>query len=231
MAIGFREPKGPFAVRLLAAAATALLLFASTASAQIVGKGPVSQYAVTPEKIDQRLEASAEDTRKISAKGAARTALIDFAWPQDREEYLALGKYVVVLINAVSQEADELPLKRVYIESNGREITLERIGSIRHDVPKTSPVYAMLGRYREDAFYLAPAGAMMRKGTVMVDFAVRRSGFRLYDLPGAPPAFVKADRKPMPAADAKPDPAALKAIIEREYTGFTLPPIVKADAR
>ena len=212
-------------------AATALLLFASSASAQIVGKGPVSRSAVTPDKIDQRLEASAEDTRKISAKGAARTALIDFAWPQDKAEYLALGKYVVVLINAVSQEADELPLKRVYVESQGREITLEKIGSIRREVPKASPVYAMLGRYREDAFYLAPAGTMMRKGTVMVDFAVRRSGFRLYELPGTPPAFVKADRKPMPGADAKPDPAALKAILEREYTGFTLPPMVKAEVR
>ena len=218
-------------MRLLAAAATALLLLALPATAQIMGKGPVSRHAVTPEAIDQRLEESAEDTRKISEKGAARTALIDFAWPHDRQEYLALGKYVVVLINAVSQEADELPLKRVYVESQGREITLEKIGSIRRDVPKTSPVYAMLGRYREDAFYLAPAGAMMRKGTVMVDFAVRRSGFRLYQLPGSPPAFVKADRKPMPAANTKPDPAALKAIIEREYTGFRLPEMVKAEAR
>jgi hypothetical protein len=219
------------AVRLLAAAATALLLVASSASAQIMGKGPVSQHAVTPEKVDQRLEESAEDTRRISAKGAARTALIDFAWPRDKEEYLALGKYVVVLINAVSQEADELPLKRVYVESNGREITLEKIGSIRREVPKASPVHAMLGRYREDAFYLAPAGVMMRKGTVMVDFAVRRSGFRLYQLPGSPPAFIKADRKPMPGANTMPDPAALKTIIEREYTGFKLPEMVKADAR
>lgn len=217
-------------MRLLAAAATALLLLASPVSAQVLGKGPVSQHAVTPETIDQRLQDSAESTRKMSASGAARTALIDFAWPQDNAEYLALGKYVVVLINAVSQEADELPLKRVYVESNGREITLEKIGSIRREVPKASPVYAMLGRYREDAFYLAPAGVMMRKGTVMVDFAVRRSGFRLYELPGTPPAFVKADRKPMPAAEAKPDAAALKAIIEREYTGFSLPPMVKAEA-
>lgn len=216
-------------MRLLAAAATALLLLASPASAQIIGKGPVSHHAVTPKEIEQRLEENAENTRKISARGAARTALIDFVWPQDKQEYLALGKYVVVLINAVSQEADELPLKRVYVESNGREITLEKIGSIRSDVPKTSPVYSMLGSYREDAFYLAPAGAMMRNGAVMVDFAVRRSGFRLYELPGNPPPFVRADRKPMPAAHMKPDPAALKAIIAREYTGFTLPPMLKAE--
>lgn len=221
------ESEGNSSVRLLAVAATALLVLASPVFAQVLDKKPASKNPITPETIEQRLQDSAESTRKMSARGAARSALIDFAWPQDKAEYLALGKYVVVLVNAVSQEADELPLKRVYVESNGREITLEKIGSIRRDVPKSSPVYAMLGRYREDAFYLAPAGTMMRNGTVMVDFAVRRSGFRLYELPGTPPAFVKADRKPMPASGATPDAAALKRIVEREYSGFTLPAIAR----
>jgi hypothetical protein len=30
---------------------------------------------------------------------------------------------------------------------------------------------------------------------------------------------------------ARPDDAALNALIAREYTGFTLPPMVKAEAR
>jgi hypothetical protein len=231
MGHSLQQFEGTLAVRLLATAATALLVLASPASAQVRSKGAVSQRAVTPEAIEQRLQDSAESTRKMSASGAARSALIDFAWPQDKAEYLALGKYVVVLVNAVSQQADELPLKRVYVESNGREITLEKIGSIRREVPESSPVYAMLGRYREDAFYLAPAGTMMRKGTVMVDFAARRSGFRLYELPGTPPAFVKADRKPMPATGAKPDAAALKALVAREYPGFSLPAMVRAEVR
>jgi hypothetical protein len=219
-------------VRLLAAAATtALLLLTVPATAQITSKGRVTQTSVTPDVINARLEDTAERTRKLSAKGAARSAIIDFAWPQDEAEYKALGKYILVLVSAVSQEADELPLKRVYVESNSGEITLDKIASIRRDVPKDSPVFSMLGRHREDAFYLAPAGVMMRKGEVMVDFAERRSAFRLYELPGTPPAFVMADRKPMPAADAKPDPKALKAVVEREYTGFALPEVLKVDAR
>jgi len=135
-----------------------------------------------------------------------------------------------VLVSAVSQSADELPLKRVYIENASGTIALQKIASIRRDVPQKSQIFAMLGPYREDSFYLAPAGSMMRKGQVMVDFAVRRTGFRLYELPGTPPAFVKADRNPMPAFDAKPNPAALKTLLEREYTGYTLPDMRKADA-
>jgi hypothetical protein len=217
-------------VRLITAA-IALLLLASPAAAQITQKGPVTQNSVTPEVITARLEDTAKDTRKISAKGAARTAIIDFAWPSNETEYKALGKYVVVLVSAVSQSADELPLKRVYVENDSGDITLEKIASIRRDVPQKSQVFAMLGPYREDSFYLAPAGSMMRKGAVMVDFAVRRSGFRLYELPGTPPAFVKADRNPMPAFDGRPDPKALKTLLEREYTGYTLPQMRKADAR
>jgi hypothetical protein len=68
----------------------------------------------------------------------------------------------------------------------------------------------VLGPFREDGFYLAPAGAMMADGF-------------LYKLPGTPPDFIKADSNPMPAKDAKPETPALKAMLQREYKGFELP--------
>jgi hypothetical protein len=216
-------------MRLLAVA-TALLLLASPAAAQITRQEPVKQGAVTPETIAQRLESIAARAPKVPG-GVPRAAIIDFSWPQHAAEYKALGKFIIVFVSAVSREADELPLKRVYVESNGREITLEKIASVRSDVPRTSPVHDVLGPNREDAFYLAPAGVMMRKGLVLVDFAARRSGFRLYELPGTPPDFVRADRTPMPVPGAKPDANALNAMIEREYTGFALPATLKAGTR
>lgn len=217
--------KRGYPVRLIAPLLA--LLLPLTAQAQIVSQSPVSQGSVTPEAIGKRLEDTAERTRKASPNGGARGAIVDFAWAQDADEYRALGKYVVVLISAVSQDAAELPLKRVYVQAKGREVELLRIGSERREVPQDSPVHAMLGPFREDSFYLAPAGVMMREGILLVDFAVRRSGFRLYELPGAPPDFVTRDRNPMPAANARPEPAALKAIIAREYAGFALPEMAR----
>lgn len=198
----------------------ASLFFALGAAAeQTAGQG-----SVTPEEIGKRLNDTAERTRKISAKGAARGAMVDFAWPQDEGEYKALNKYVVVLISAVSQDAKELPLRRVYVQpARGREIVLQKISSERKDVPKDSAIHAMLGPHREDSFYLAPAGTMMNDGTLLIDFAINRNGFHLQELPAPPPDFIEADRHAMPPAGAKPDPKALKAIIEREYTGFKLP--------
>ena len=69
----------------------------------------------------------------------------------------------------------------------------------------------------------APAGLMMSDGYLQADFAIRRSNFNLYKLPGTPPDFVKADHDPMPARDATPNMPALKALLTRQYKGFELP--------
>src|SRR5262245_34123790 len=109
-------------MRLIAAVAAALFLIASPAAAQITRKDPVKQGAVTPETIAKRLEGIAARAEKIP-QGVPRAAIIDFSWPQNEAEYGALGKYIIVFVSAVSHEADELPLKRVYVENDGRQVT------------------------------------------------------------------------------------------------------------
>ena len=64
---------------------------------------------------------------------------------------------------------------------------------------------------------------MMSDGYLQADFAIRRTNFNLYKLPGTPPDFVKADNNPMPARDATPNMPALKVLLTREYQGFELP--------
>ena len=211
-------------MRFLLAVLALLTLATCPATGQITTQNPVSKGAVTPEAINERLEDLAERARGIAKAGIPRAAIVDFAWAQNAAEYRALNKFVVVLITAVSQDAAELPLKRAYImDERGREVPLKKIASERSDVPKDSAVHALLGSFREDSFYLAPAKAMMSNGSLLIDFAVRRSGFRIYELPGVPPDFIKTDRSPVPARNAKADAKAIEAPIEREYTGFKLP--------
>jgi hypothetical protein len=202
----------------------AIVLFAAAAQSQMLMKNPEPTGAVTPGDMTKRLEATAERIRKISPSGAPRVAQLDFAWPQDEDEYRKFAKHVIVLVSVVTQDERELPLKRVYIRNKwNREFPLERIASERREVAKDSPIRAVLGGYREDSFYLAPAGLMKGEGEVVADFALNRTGFRLYSLPGTPPDFIEADRRPMPAPGARPEPKALKAMLEREYAGFRLP--------
>ena len=198
-------------------------LLSTEADAQSLSQRPVSQNPVTAAEMTERLEKSAVRTAKSAPKGAARGSSVDFSWPADAEEYRKLAKHVLVLVSVVTQDAAELPLRRVYASVNGRQTELTRLSSQLSGVRKDSVTFSVLGPYREDGFYLAPAGAMMLEGHLQADFAVRRTGFNLYRLPGTPPAFIKEDSDPMPPRDARPDPPALKAMLQREYKGFELP--------
>jgi len=207
--------------RLLVVALSFFL--AVTANAQTLTKRPVSQGAVTPADMTERLEKAAVRTKEQAPKGAARGSSIDFCWPSSVEEYQAIGKYVLVLVSVATQDAAELPLRRVYVTVNGEQTELVRLSSHRRDVKKGSTTFSILGPFREDGSYFAPAGLMMSDGYLQADFAIRRNNFNLYKLPGTAPDFIKADNNPMPARDATPNMSALKALLTREYQGFELP--------
>jgi hypothetical protein len=175
----------------------------------------------------ERLEKAAVRTREQAPKGAARGSSIDFCWPSSVEEYQAIGKYVLVLVSVVTQDAAELPLRRVYVTVNGEQTELVRLSSQRRDVGKGSITFSVLGPFREDGFYVARAGLMTSDGYLQADFAIHRNNFNLYKLPGTAPDFIKADKDPMPARDATPNMPALKALLTREYQGFELPPSLR----
>ncbi|MDP1883648.1 MAG: hypothetical protein Q8K88_12315, partial [Bradyrhizobium sp.] len=187
---------------LLIGMLTALL--STVAPAQTLSQRPVSQNPVTAAEMTGRLEKSAVRTAKSAPKGAARGSSVDFTWPADAEEYRKLAKHVLVLVSVVTQDAAELPLRRVYASVNGQDTELTRLSSQLSGVRRDSVTFSVLGPYREDGFYLAPAGPMMADGHLQADFAVRRIGVNLYKLPGTPPDFIQADSVPMPARDARP---------------------------
>jgi hypothetical protein len=200
-----------------------LLLLSNDALAQILSKPrPVTYGAVSPADIAERLEKSANETARVVPK-AARGSAIDFARPMTAEEYAATAKHVIVLVSVVTRDAAELPLRRVHIRAGGNDIELVRLSHQFVDVAKGSRTRSVLGAYREDGFYLAPASPMMAEGYLQADFATRRSDFNLYKLPASAPDFIRSDKTPQPPPDSKPDLAAVRAMIVREYKGFKPP--------
>jgi hypothetical protein len=196
------------------------LFLAQAVQAQTLSKGPSSDNAVTRTDMTARLEKLA---KRFAPDGGARAANVDLCWPSSTEEYRALAKHMVVMVSVVTRTKAELPLRRVLIDVKGKETELIKLGSEAVGVRKGTLTYSMLGPYREDGFYLAPAALMMGDGLLKADFAVNRDGFKLYQLPGIPPDFIKADSDPMPPADASPDVAAVKVLFQREYKGFAMP--------
>jgi hypothetical protein len=200
----------------------AALLWTGAARAQVSSRGPATQEAVTPQDIDQRLEKRVAEIRQMAPHGADRYVLFDLAFPATQAEYRAVGRQALILIVAVSKQADELPLRRVYVRAGGRDVECRKLGSRRTELPSGSLARAVVGRFREDAFYLAPVGALQSENLLMCDFAKNRTGFVINRAAFDPPDFVRAERQA--DAAAKPDDAAVRALVEREFPGFGILP-------
>ena len=203
----------------------ALALFVSTAAgAQTLSQRPVSQGAVTPADMTERLEKAAVRTKEQAPKGAARGSSVDFCWPSSVEEYRAIGKYVLVLVSVVTQDAAELPLRRVYVTVNGEQTELTRLSSQRRDVAKGSTTFSILGPFREDGF--------LRRARRPDDERWLSAG-RLRDPVATTSISISCRARRRTSSrrtitrcrprDATPNMPALKALLTREYQGFELP--------
>jgi hypothetical protein len=209
-----------FSRRSVIAGAALALGAMSRAGAQIVKINPPSEGAVRPEDIDKRVERDAADFKQRMPQGAERHITFDFVFPHDPDEYRAVGKSALFLVVAVSQNAEELPLRRVYTRAGGRDVEIPLLGRPRRlQTSAGSIARGVFGAYRSDAFYLAPVGPLMTENVVLCDFARNRTGFAIYR--GEPfhvPDFIRDD--PDRNAAEKPDTRAVKAFLDREYPGF-----------
>jgi hypothetical protein len=209
--------------RILATGAAAAALAAvrpSRLAAQINRRDPDSQNAVTPAEIDRRLEERVAEIRQIAPQGGDRYVLFDLAYPRDAAEYRAVGKSALVFLAALSRNSDELPLRRVFTRVGRQEVELRKLGSRRSELPPSSVAGQVIGRFREDGLWLAPIGPLLRENALLCDFARNRAGFVINRAPFGPPDFIRADRDRDRAE--KPQDAAVKAFVAREYAGFGL---------
>ena len=194
----------------------------ATSQEHVVSNSGVAAGGLTIAAFDQRLENDARrDQQRYAGAALSRIAEFDVTFPIDATEYKNFGKYGVILVSALSHDASELPLARVYVQVGGSTVELQRVVSIRRELGPNSIAGAEYGRYREDAFYLLPVGALLGDFTLLADFAVHRSGFVLTKGPLALPDFIKADLTlsntdpgPLPSANA------FVALFKREYPGF-----------
>jgi hypothetical protein len=170
--------------------------------------------AVSPEDMAERREAYAREMM-VEYPGARvdRIVRIEVAWPADGED---TGGYAVLLIDAQTHTAEELPIRRVYVRSNdGNETELRRVGAQRFTIPSESLAYTAFGPHQESGFYWAPMDLLTAQGELLVDFAANRTGFRASQLSMERPPGYNGGVHGSPNADA------LAVLLAREYAGFT----------
>jgi len=183
--------------------------------------GTQANEAATPAKIERMIKEAAKNYKDSGGKEhfgtLSRVTFYDVAQPVDTPEYVALGGQTVLLVTALAQDRDELPLKRAAIRYAGREIELRLVSSVlSQQVTSSSQATKVFGPYRADALYLLPLHLKFEEADLIVDFAKNRTGLRVGQVSGLLTAG-KDENLDLPES---PSEAALKALIKREYPKF-----------
>jgi hypothetical protein len=218
-------------MRLSAAVAASLLALSGQAGAQTnVPAGPQGRETtiitgvVTPERMTTTLENQAKQRQETGGAPFARTSQFFIFYGDNANEFIALGRYSVLLLTVVTQKPDELPLKRVYARAKDQEFPALPLSSWPVFVDEKSLSHKMYGPYREDGFYLVPTALVLREGQLLTDFAVNRTGLPIVQMPFKNlPERVSKFPNIASAAVTKPDLKFVQAFIARKTSGFPIP--------
>ena len=181
---------------------------------------PAKAYVTTPQSIIDWFEVEAKK-RKTPLE---RETWYGLRNPDDRAEFEALGRYSLLILTIVTQSADELPLKRVYLRMPDREVPVLKIASWRRSVDQTLATYKMYGPYREDGFYLLPPSAYLRVAQLQADLAANRLSLAVLELPtDVGPDWLKTMQNPDPLPGTLPNLRTLQEFIKRKTSGFPIP--------
>src|SRR5258706_10299736 len=144
-----------------------------------------------------RLRAAASQYRQYAQ--IPRIAVYNIGYPSSSAEYEALNGYGAIVVTVVAQDSVELPLARLYFRSAaGVETELPVVVfSCGRLVPADADVATTFGKSRCDALHFLPVLLATTQGDLLVDFAVRRPGFRIEQFSGeTPPALAGVSIRP-----------------------------------
>ena len=185
---------------------------------------PLPPGATTPQTRTDAIEAWATNWKEKLGRPAARETHYAILHARDIAEFDALGRYSLLILSAMTQRSEELPLKRVYLRMPDREVPLLKIASWRTEVDPTMVSYKMFGPYREDGFYLFPLCAYLRVAQLQADFATNRMSLPVVELPyRGGPDWLRTLQNPDPVPGALPDLSVLQEFIKRATSGFPIP--------
>ena len=186
--------------------------------------GNAGQDAYTPERINSEIEEAAKKLQAASSNPVARGLFFKIAYAENTTEFASLARYSVMLLTAISRDSKELPIRRVFIRANGRDVSLQTAATWISGVEKATSAGNVYGTTREDGYYLIPTGMLVRDGEMLIDFFANANNIPLQKLPNA--TAVAATRSLAnldPAPNSRPDPMALRAIIIHKFPYFVIP--------
>lgn len=194
---------------LVVFAAAGTICFAQQLETETWQFGPASATV-----LEQRIEDAAieyYDDRPI-----ARIIFYDIAYPRDAEEYKNLDGHAVLVLSAISQQKEELPLKRVYVLWDGKEIELKLFKSWSQQTSRESIITQTYGAHRMNAIYLLPLYLRLQTASLQADFTKNRTNFPFAYFKNDTPEHVRSLPIQEPTGKALSIPSLIQ-FINREY--------------
>jgi len=173
---------------------------------------------VEVERINRRLDEYAEKYK--SNAPIPRMALFDIGYPHNEEEYNQLDGHAILMITALTQNENELPIKRVYVLAEGKETDLVSLKTVLSKIGNTKiQVATVFGAYSADALYLLPVYFRMRQSEVFAEFSIYLKPLRVARFDGQVGAGVKIlpNKAPTGKGFSK---TFLETFLKREYPAF-----------
>ncbi len=172
----------------------------------------VNEESLITSQLTQKLHRDAIKNEKLPV---SRIIKIDYAFAGNLKEHQALQGYGVLMVAAVSHDANELPLAGAYILVHDLKNPLPRLKDCPVKVTDHL-ITRVLGGYRTDSYFLIPYSLTRRPTQLLVDWKANRRDFGVIDFPtGDALPFVK--NSSYLGLPQQVDKAILSAFLKREF--------------
>ena len=181
--------------------------------------------AFSPDRVKSEMETIAKKAQDSGTSPFQRGRRMYFLWAKlAPAEFEALGRKTLFLFSIWTRKPEDLPVRRVYIRADGKELPVYKVSSWKTPVDGGSLTAMMFGANREDGFYLVSGDALLQNGQLVLDLT-NPAGWVMLDLPSnvataAPGRFPNLGSAP---PNARPDLGTLQAVIRRTFPGFPVP--------
>jgi hypothetical protein len=194
-----------------------LALSGLVVSAQSVSETKWHASRVDNDYMNRQVDSLAEQYKEYVIP---KTGIFDIGYPKDAAEYEKLDGYGLFLLTSVSQTKDELPVKRLYVVKDNKQIDLVMLKMyLSENSDTTSQTFKTFGRYRMDSIYAFPVYLRYAPAEIYVEWANDTKPMRVARFDGTLTTFLKGLPGTQPKGRSYPA-TALDVFMRREYPGY-----------
>ncbi|HTH50919.1 MAG TPA: hypothetical protein VL501_03240 [Pyrinomonadaceae bacterium] len=149
-----------------------------------------------------------------------KAAIFDIGYPRSAAEFENLDGYALLLVSALSQTKEELPVSRVYVTVDGKDIDLVQVHSVlTTGAGLNDAVTRGFGAYRMDAIYAFPVWLRFETSELRLQYATDKEPVSMSKFTSSVSPLVAGLPRRKPKGKSYPA-GPVEQFMRREYPGY-----------